>query len=489
MRPSWLPLVLLAGCAFAQEPPPPPAVAPIVLVSLDTLRADRLGCYGDRDGLTPSLDRFAAQGILFEQAYSQATTTAPSHASLFTSRYPTEQQAADRKPAITPAMKTLAEVLGAYGWDTAAFVAGGDLAPEMGIGRGFATYESAVDFASLWHTAPLALAWLDAHAGDASPWLLFVHGYDAHVPYLKPAPFGYAYADPTRQGPGQEAARTSTERIMDGWLHPDMGALFGVSGDDVRPRSPAARQKLLDVSRAAGRNLQRVNEDDLRLVRAVYDGGVAYADAQFGLLMAGLQDRGVLDRAVVVVFGDHGEQLGEDGLFQHCCGVSDGETHVPLLVRLPGGKNGGRRVSGLVELVDVMPTLVELAGAVPPAGIHGHSFAAALRGEPFTGRPVAYTEGGLGMRMLGARTAAGRLTYAGGPMASAITPELIETAALPGPSFTSTDALPPAAQAELRTGMAVWLRTLSPAPEEQATVLPDRLRASLQAHGYWEVTP
>lgn len=478
-----LPLACLA-CARAQQPAAPP---PILLVSLDTLRADRLGCYGNPDGLTPSLDRFASEAVLFEHAYSQTTTTAPSHASLFTSRYPSEQEAADRKPAFGE-MKTLAEVFGVYGWPTAGVVAGGDLAPEMGVGRGFDAWESPLDFASLWHTVPIALAWLDARDGVA-PWFLFVHGYDAHARYLKPSPFGYAIADATATGPGQEAVRSSTDRLVDGWLHADASALPRFSGTEARPRSPEARARLLEAARAHGDRLQPVSDADVELVRDVYDGAVAYGDIQFGLLMAGLHDRGILDRAVVIVLADHGEQLGEDGVFNHCCGVDDTETHVPLLVRLPRGEGGGRRIAGLVELVDVAPTVLELAGLTPPAGMRGVSLVPALRGEPFEGRAVAWTQGGMSMRMVTGRTLTGRLTYAGAPASSPLAPEFIETAALPGPSFVATPGLDASSQATIRTEMAAWLRTLSPAPREEHAPLPEALRRSLQEHGYFEVAP
>jgi arylsulfatase len=460
----------------------------VVLVSLDTLRADRIGAYGNADGLTPNLDRFATEAVLFEHAYSQATTTAPSHASLFTSRYPSEQEAQDRrKPQIGTEMPTLAEALGAYGWDSAGFVAGGDLAPAMGIGRGFATWDSAADFASLWHTTPLAFAWLDARPAGDTPWLLFVHGYDAHVPYLKPTPFGFAHADVRYEGAGQEAAASSTERILDGWMHPDLAGILTIADEEVRPRGAAARARLLATAQAGRQPPRPVTAADIAYVQGIYDGGVAYADTQFGLLMAGLQDRGLLDRAIVVALSDHGEQLGEDGVFNHCCGVGDEESHVPLLVRLPEGAGGGRRVAGLVELVDVMPTLLDLAGVTPPAGIHGHSLVPALLGEPFAGRPVAYTQGGLSMRMLGARTLAGRLIYSGAPVTSSLTPEFIDTAALPGPSFLASDSLDLAAQGAVRTEMAGWLRGLAPAPEEQSAPLPEALRTALRDHGYFDV--
>ncbi len=470
-----------AGCA---PPPPDPVGAPVVLVSLDTLRADRLGAYGNPDGLTPNLDRFAAEGVVFEQAYSQTTTTAPSHASLFTSRYPSEQNLEGRQPGID-GMPTLAEVLGAYGWRSGAFVAGGDLSPEMEIGRGFGTWESVKDFGSLWHTAPPALAWLDAN-GAGSDWLLFVHGYDAHSPYLKPTPYGYAIADASYRGVGQVAVRSSTDRLVDGAYLPDLRIFHDVIGRAALPRSPAARAEVLERSKAAGPVLT-ATEADLEHVRHVYDGGVAYADTQFGLLMAGLEQRGILDRATVIVFSDHGEQLGEDGLFNHCCGVGDEESHVVLMARLPGGQRGGGRVSGLVELVDVMPTIVDLAGGKPPAGARGVSLLPALRGEPFEGRAVAFTQGGPGMREVGARTAAGRLVWYGVGSADATAVERLRTAPLPGPAFTASEWLDADAQAGVRDAMVTWLASLAPPPSARGSKpLSTALKKELREHGYFE---
>ena len=370
------------------------------------------------------------------------------------------------------------------GWSTAAFVAGGDLSPELGVGKGFGLWTSVRDFGSLYHTAPAALSWLDEH-GDDGPFLLFVHGYDAHTPYLKPAPFGYAMADMSWRGPGQDAVHMSTETAIDGWLHPDFGSFISVMEDEPRPRSAHARARLAEEAASPGRTPARKLADaDLQLIRDVYDGGVAYADLQFGLLMVGLAERGWLDRATIVVFSDHGEQLGEDGIFNHCCGVGDEESHVVLMVRPPGGVKG-RREDGIVELVDVMPTLLELAGATPPAGIHGRSFAAALRGEAWTGRDVAWTQGGPAMRQLGARTATGRLIWSGVPSSSPFAAPMLAAASLPGPGFTSD--LPAADQDKLRAAMVAFLPTLALPPTRAATPLSPALEAALREHGYWEV--
>lgn len=469
-------LLLACNTAPVSTSSPPP----VVLVSLDTFRADRLGVLGNPDGLTPSLDRFASESVVFERAYAQSTTTSSSHASFFTSRYPTEQNNGSAVPEIAPEMATLAEVVTSYGWSTAAFVAGGHLAPEIGVGRGFALWNAVKDFGSLWHTVPPALAWLDEH--PVEPYLLFVHGYDAHMPYLKPDPFGFGSVGVHYMGAGQAAARRSTDLIRDDWFFHDETTASTFDADP-RPRSPETRARLAAIAQRGAAD--PFTEEDARYVAGVYDGGVAWADMMFGVFMAELAERGVLDEAIVVVFSDHGEQLWEDGLFQHSVGASDPEAHVVLMVRMPGGIRVGR-VSDKVELIDVMPTLLELAGMVAPAGIHGRSFASALRGEPFTGRAVAWTQGGIGTRVLAARTDAGRLVYDGVPLRLPYAPAIIGAAGLPGPSFHVADgALDAAEQERLRGEMVAFLGGLSRA-EGDGRALSPGLASELRAHGYWD---
>lgn len=487
---STLCLLALTACGGltacgAGAPAGPPS---LILVSIDTLRADRLGAYGNKDGLTPNLDAFAGEATLFEHAYSQATQTAPSHGSMFTSRYPAEQTSTGRQTSFGPDNPLLAQVLGVYGYQTGGFVGGADLAPEMGMSAGFDVYTSAHNFGSLYHTAPYALQWIDAR-DKARPFFAFIHGYDTHSRYLKPPPYGYAHADASQTGVGQDAVRTATERIIDGRMYSDFSALMSSFESILRPRSPSGRKQMLVMALPSREPPPELNEADIALVRGVYDGAVTYADTMFGLLMASLQERGLLDEVVIVVMSDHGEQLGEEGLFGHCCGVADEEDHVPLMVRLPGGEGGGRRISGLVELIDVMPTLVQLAGARPPAGIQGASLVPALNGEPWPGRAAAFTESNETVRMVSARGPKGRLTYTGLAATQALLPDVIEASRLEGPGFTATEGADPAASAELRDGLVGWLRALKPIAQAEAPELSPDLKQSLREHGYWEVKP
>lgn len=477
--------LLVAGLSACGRAPVREGPPNILLVSLDTFRADRIGAMGNPDGLTPNLDRFAGEGVMFTNTYSQATITGPSHASLFTSRYPSEVAGIGRAPSIAPDMYTLPEVLGTYGYQTAARVAGGDLNPAMAPKRGFDTYESSIDFGSLWHTMPMALEWLDA-ADPAKPFFLFLHGYDTHPTYLKPTPFGLLATGVSVLTPSQQQTVNATERVLDGHRHASFDLLDNVTRTVLRPRSAEGRKKLSDLVAKSPHKLPVVPAADQELIRNVYDGAAAYADVQFGLLLARLEARGRLDDTVVVVMGDHGEALGEDGLFHRCCSLDDGLSHVPLIVRLPGGEGGGKRVDAMVELVDVMPTLLELAGATAPAGIHGVSLAPALRGEPFEGRRASVTQGGFSNRMLSIRGPSGRLTYTGVQAISDVLAEIIGAARLPGPAFTVTEGMDPAEQAALRDELVRWNGTLSPSPLQAAVIIPPELVETLKAKGYWD---
>jgi arylsulfatase len=467
-----------AGCARAPSPPP------IVLVSLDTLRADRLGVYGNPDGLTPNLDAFAASSIVFDHAWSQANQTNLSHASLFTSRYPSELGAIANGFSPASSIPTLASVLAVYGYRTAAFTGGAHLTRGFGLERGFQTWETPQELGSLYHTLPPALAWLDAHA-DGAPFLLFLHSYDTHQRYLKPSPVGLAWTDPGYHGAAQDIVRsaTGTSQVVDDFAFPDnaQGEL-PLDLERLRLDDAGAHATILHKARARGSGATRLGAADEAYIRAAYDGAVAYADGWFGALAAGLSDRGLLDTAVIVVLSDHGESLGENGLWGHSWSLTDADLHVPLIVRLPGGRGGGAHVVGQVALLDVLPTLLELAGASPPAEIHGTSLVPALAGGPGPARPAVFSEGTA--RMISARSPTERVTFTGVDANSPFLTDLLHAAALDGPAFAGATTADPARRAALRDAMLAWRADLVPAPVfEHAD---PALVKGLQEHGYWE---
>ncbi len=437
----------------------------VILVSLDTLRADRLGAYGSTRGLTPNLDRFAAEAVVIEEAYAQANETLPSHASLFTSRYPDELGVLDGAldgvagPGFVPRgdAPTLAAAFHAAGWQTAAFVAGGHLSRAFGLDAGFGTYDDTAAWGSLRDTGPRALAWLDARAapstGDAAPFLLFVHAYDTHDRYLKPPPFGYSVADAAYTGPGAAAGRVpgGSTRVVGRYL---------ASSVEAVGRGAALRSRFDpdDGLLATDPGARPLADADIAHLAALYDGATAWVDACFGLFMAGLEARGLLEDVVIVVLSDHGEELGEHGAFEHRTRLSDETLHVPLMVRLPGGAHGGTRVGGLTALLDVAPTVLDLAGVSTPAGARGTSLKPALFGAARSARPAVFSEGQL--RLLSARGPGARLTADGMSTDNPRGPELLAVAPVDGVSLTLTGD--PAEADALRAALVGWRRDVSP---------------------------
>lgn len=472
-------LALLAGCAPSGPPP-------VVLVSIDTLRADRLGAYGSTAGLTPNLDRFAAESVVFDAVYAQANQTNLSHASLFTGRYASELGSVARGFSPSPTAPTLAEVLAVYGYDTAGFTAGGHLTRGFGLERGFSTWETPQELGSFFHTVPPALAWLDAHAADPAradrPFLLFVHSYDTHERYLKPAPLGLAETDPAYRGPAFAVGREANglERVMDGWFWSRVGGGPRLDPSRLRIHDGPVRSLGQRMAGKPGGPEAPAQEADLVYLRGLYDGAVTYADGWFGALVEGLDQRGVLDRAVVIVLSDHGESLGEEGLFGHSNSLTDADLRVPLLVHLPEG--AGRRVEGEFALLDVLPTVAELVGATAPAGQRGQSLVPWLRGGEGPRHEVVYSEGP--HRMLSARSAAGRLVFTGVDVNAPYLPELLRTAALDGPAFVDSHVPDVATQSALRDATLTWRSTL-PVARGGAKSDP-ALVNKMRQHGYFE---
>ena len=473
----WLSLLL--GCQ-APQPKGPPS---IVLVCMDTLRRDRLGAYGNPDGLTPNLDRFATQAVLFEDPWAVANETLLSHAALFTSRYATETGPIFDDYALSAGVPTLAEVMGLHGYQTGAAVAGGHLNAAFGLGRGFDWFEQGGSWASLFHTVPLAMGWLDER-DPLKPFLLFVHGYDSHTRYLKPGPYGTSRTDRDYLGLGMDVTRQKmgTVRVVDGAFFPanmdqihDLGALR-VRGEDQR-----ARTRALAADPSLG--VVQLEQQDFAHIAQVYDGAVAYADAWFGLLMAELDERELLDDVVVVVLSDHGEELGEHGLYGHRYSLSDESLAVPLMVRLPGGAQGGRRVSGLVDLTDVMPTLLEAAEATPPAGIRGHSLWPVVQGGELEPREAVFAQ--TMFRAVSARSREGRLTFSGIGADSPWLSEMMGTSRVEAPAFEASGELPRPAQFDLVSKLILWNRDLRQSgPSEPRSLTPEQ-RQLMQEQGYW----
>ena len=327
-------------------------VRSVVMVCLDTLRADRLEAYGYGRPTSPNLDALASRSVVFDQARAQAPQTAPSHASLFTSEYPGAHgiinvHGSNPEMRKLPAgVTTLAEFLSQQGITTAAFVSGGNLTRRMDMHRGFGLWDERNE--DIAQRLAAAVAWLDQH--QDRPFFLFIHSYQVHAPYLPPPEYQGPFVDPDYAGP----LRERLERYLA--LPPEAQWEGGVGADYW--------EGLLDFDAA-----------DVRFLSDLYDAEIAYTDAAIrGLLEAVLTTRRAGDTALVVL-SDHGEEFAEHDKFQHDQ-VFEEHLRVPLMLRMPGGlerAGWSGRVRSPVTLVDVAPTLADLMIGRWPSGWQGQS--------------------------------------------------------------------------------------------------------------------
>ncbi|MSR58720.1 MAG: tetratricopeptide repeat protein [Planctomycetaceae bacterium] len=317
-------LTLVVALGLALWLWPRPARPHLLLVTLDTTRADRLSCYGYAAGRTPVLDQLAASGIVFERASTVAPCTLPAHASLFTGLYPAETGIrTNGRGRLGDAMPTLAAELKRRGYDTAAFVAALVLDSKYGLDQGFETYDDnfTSDDPHVMHrqrsgaeVVDAALTWL--RLKRSKPFFCWVHLFDPHHPYLP---------------------------------HAD---LFGDEFSD-RP----------------------------------YDAEIAYVDRQVGRLLEFLKKQGLDRQTLVVVVGDHGEGLGDHFERMHGLTLYDEVMHVPLIFRLPEQGTSGKRIAADISMVDVSPTVLDLMGLADRRQITGKSFKPAILGHELAGSP------------------------------------------------------------------------------------------------------
>jgi arylsulfatase len=341
-------LGLLLGCAGAPAPPAPQGV---VLVTIDTLRADRLGTYGGPASVSPHLDALATGGIVFEQVSAPCSATGPSIATLLTGRHRASHGVRRNNQQIDPRLVTLAEALAGAGFETVGAVAN-PVVQGKGFAQGFLQFGMPEGLPRQGHAiyagAPLvarAEELLDT-VGDRR-FFLWLHFMDPHGPYFPPPRYQNGVDVESHRRPEDAHARLGTSNY----------------GFDIIPK------------------YQRIGEEsDPAIYRARYDGEIRYTDALVGELIAALRAHGLWDRVVFAVTADHGEELGERRVFfQHGWHVYENAVHVPLIVHAPG-LPAGRRVPSSVGVVDVMPTILELAGVPAPPGLEGRSLVPLMHG-------------------------------------------------------------------------------------------------------------
>ena len=363
--------VALVACRQPPSGPTatPPAARPlerapdrpdILLVSIDSLRPDHLGCYGYTRPTSPTLDQLAAQGVRFTQAVSSTSWTLPAHAALFTGREEEEHGVTRNGLRLNEAQITLAEVLRDLGYQTAGFFAGPYLHPTFGLGQGFSTYASCMAGLSGELAEDQVREAAQAEAGpameqetgscsverfgayldqaDARPAFLFVHLWDVHYDYAPPPPWDQAF-DPDYRG-----AADFSRLAVNPAVHAAM--------------DPRDREHLL----------------------ALYDGEIRWTDSNVARLLELHAQRREGRELLVVVLSDHGEEFFEHGGKGHQQTLFEEVVRIPLIFHWPGHLPAGATVPGLVRIIDVFPTLLELVGATPPEPIAGRSLVALLRG-------------------------------------------------------------------------------------------------------------
>ncbi len=300
----------------------------VVVITLDTVRADHLGCYGHPGGLTPAIDRLAARGVLFEDASCTVPLTLPSHASLFTGRYPTTTGVRNNGTFVLPRSETtLAERLTALGYETGAVIAAYPLQSRFGLAQGFEIYDERLPRPPLGYGRAFSIHFSERDAREVTdhaldvwarlaggPRFLWVHYFDAHAPYASPQPWGQAHA--------------------------------------ANP----------------------------------YDGEIAYVDAQVSRLLERIERDA--PGAVIVLASDHGEGLGEHGEKTHGVLLYQSTVHVPLVIVAPHRWPKGQRVTVPVTLADVVPTVLGILGVTAPAALDGTDLAPAVSGAALARREV-----------------------------------------------------------------------------------------------------
>lgn len=321
-----------------------PSLAParpynVVFITLDTLRADRLGCYGYTRPTSPNIDRFARDCVLFTDAWSTSSFTPPAHASMFTSQYVTTHGLLAWKPGLPDAALTLAEIFKHAGYRTAASV-NLSLLSALNLGQGFDDRkERKADHGhDLREARVITSDGLEVIRGSSrKPFFTWLHYYDIHAPYARHPGWARRFNPNGRPGVGDDN------------LHYN--------------RFPSQVEKL------------GFSEDDLRFISDRYDAGVAYVDAQLGPLLDELSTPQRRADTLVVMTSDHGENLLEhrERIFTHDPFLHRVVTHVPLLIRFPNGLGAGLRPDGLVSLIDIAPTILEVVGLDRPASYQGLS--------------------------------------------------------------------------------------------------------------------
>jgi arylsulfatase A-like enzyme len=322
----------------------------VIIITIDTLRADHLACYGYDRPTSPRMDQFAERAVLFENVCCQSSQTLPSHTSIMVGTNPRTHGVISHESFLDEDITTLAEILKQRGYRTGAFISSHALDSKYHLDQGFDTYwevhkELSIQERQLQKiqekcaTTDAALAWLEDASG--SEFFLWIHWFDPHRPYDPPPAYLNRFA-----GDYRGMATSDPEFIMKVWRE----------RIDLTPG---------DVDYLVGR----------------YDGEVAFTDAQVGRVIDELESRGMTDNTILIVTADHGEILYEhEYYFGHDIGLYDECIMIPLIMKVPGHEAGGVRISHLVQSLDIMPTVLDVLGLKSPENLEGKSLVPLIDG-------------------------------------------------------------------------------------------------------------
>ena len=360
---------LLSALTAGAAESPPATKYNLLVISIDTLRADHLTCYSYNRDTSPHLDQLAKEGVLFENLTAASSWTVPSHMSMFTSLYPSVHKVQNFRIRLAEGVPTLAQCLAQSGYVTAGFVTGPALNHYFGFNRGFQSYDDftvsktfettagqAIGFTEgIDHavTNPvitnLATEWLKKHSQEN--FFLFLHYWDCHHDYIPPTPFDKKF-DPDYKGK------------EDG-------------------RNVAMREHGIEA---------HISVMDLAHMVALYDGEISCTDEHVGKILQLLQDLRLSEKTLVIVLSDHGEAFLEHGKLLHGNSLYEEALHVPLIMRLPGVIPAGKRIVGNVSHVDLMPTALGLLQQACPTQIQGIDLSPVILGDKPVPERLVYSE-------------------------------------------------------------------------------------------------
>lgn len=373
----------------------------ILLISIDTLRADHLGVYGYERFTSPNLDVFALEGAVFEDANSAAPWTLPSHATMLTGLYPMTHEAMTIASKLDETIATLPAMLAEQGWKTASVVATPWLVRDRhGITKDFEQYKHVRTRPERRRPSTLitdeAIGWVEAASEAGEQLFVFVHYFDVHADYKSEPGYEDLFVSPYDGDADGSAWQILTSTLVPEYIEFCKNEL---EGDECSFGPESDNPKFIDEH-----FVQPTFDDrDARHLVDLYDAGVRQMDAELSRLFASLGKKGHLEDALVIVTSDHGEAFGEHGEFDHFLSAYQEVLHVPLIMRGPGVP-AGARIDVPVSLVDIVPTVLELAGAPPMDGADGRSLVPLLRGEddvPFRQRSIfSDAPGGLSHEMI-----------------------------------------------------------------------------------------